>query len=351
MPADRLPGVVLRTHSDALSIRVRPRSALVGVGLLALAATFGVLGMTSGDMAVPFGDVVASLFGAGDAGTDFIVYELRLPRVLVGLLVGAALGVSGAILQTLTRNPLGSPDFIGLTVGSSTGALIVILAVGGSATLIAGGALLGCLVTSAAVYVLAFRGGTHGVRLVLVGVGVSALLESVNAFLITRARLEEAATAQVWMIGSLNGRGWHHVVPLAIAVAVLLPLAFAWARRLGMLTMGDEVASSAGIPVERSRVVLLAAAILLAAAATAAAGPVAFIALAAPQLAVRLTRSPEVSLVASAAMGAFLMTGSDLAAQRILADTPLPVGVLTAGVGGAYLCWLLVHEWRRGRAG
>jgi iron complex transport system permease protein len=228
---------------------------------------------------------------------------------------------------------------------------MVILWVGGSATLIAGGALLGCLVTSAAVYALAFRGGTHGVRLVLVGVGVSALLESVNAFLITRARLEEAATAQVWMIGSLNGRGWHHVVPLAIAAAVLLPLAFAWARRLGMLTMGDEMASSAGIPVERSRVVLLAAAILLAAAATAAAGPVAFIALAAPQLAVRLTRSPEVSLVASAAMGALLMTGSDLAAQRILADTPLPVGVLTAGVGGAYLCWLLVHEWRRGRAG
>jgi iron complex transport system permease protein len=116
VPVDRLPWVVLRTRSDALSIRVRPRSALVGVGLLALAATFGVLGMTSGDMAVPFGDVVASLFGAGDAGTDFIVYELRLPRVLVALLVGAALGVSGAILQTLTRNPLGSPDFIGLTV-------------------------------------------------------------------------------------------------------------------------------------------------------------------------------------------------------------------------------------------
>ena len=328
---------------------MRPRSVLVSALLLLLTVGIGALSMTSGDFDVPLGDVVRSLVGHGDAGTDFILLDLRLPRVLTAVLSGAALGVSGAIFQSLTHNPLGSPDFIGLTVGSSTGALVVILVVGGSATTTAFGALIGCLVTSAAVYLLAFKGGTHGIRLVLVGVGVSAMLNAVNSYLITRARLEDAATAQVWMIGSLNGRGWQHVVPLGVTIAVLLPAALALGRRLSMLAVGDEMASSQGVPVERTRAALLVVAILLVAMATAATGPVAFIALAAPQLAARLTRSPDVGLVAAAAMGAFLLTGSDWAAQRVLAPTVLPVGMLTAAIGGMYLTWLLAHEWRRGR--
>jgi iron complex transport system permease protein len=343
------PGRVVRNGSGTVSLRVRPRVVLVSALLLALAVGIGALSLTSGDFDIALGDVVASLVGRADAGTDFIVLELRLPRVLGAFLVGAALGVSGAIFQSLTHNPLGSPDFIGLTVGSSTGALVMILVVGGSAGMVALGGLAGCLITSLAVYLLAFRGGTHGLRLVLVGVGVSAMLGAANSYLLVRGRLQDAATAQVWMIGSLNGRGWQHVAPLALAMAVLLPLTLAFGRRLSALTMGDAMASSLGVPVERSRAVLLVAAILLVAAATAASGPVAFVALAAPQLALRLTRSPDVGLVAPAAMGAVLMTGSDWAAQRMLAPTVLPVGVLTAAIGGVYLTWLLAHEWRRGR--
>jgi iron complex transport system permease protein len=345
-----VPGRVVRNGSGSLSLRVHPRAVLVGLVLLLSALAIGALSMSSGDVPVPLHDVLASLAGRGDAGSDFIVLELRLPRVLTALLVGAALGIGGAIFQSLTRNPLGSPDFIGLTVGSSTGALVVILLIGGSAASISLGALAGCLVTSLAVYLLAFRGGTRGIRLVLVGVGVSAMLNAVNSFLITRARLEDAASAQVWLIGSLNGRGWQHVVPLAVTVAALMPVALAFGRRLTMLGMGDEVASSHGVPVERTRTILLLVAILLVAMATASTGPVAFIALAAPQLALRLTGSPDTGLMAAAAMGALLMTASDWAAQRVLAPTSLPVGVLTAAIGGVYLTWLLAHEWRRGRA-
>jgi len=188
----------------------------------------------------------------------------------------------------------------------------------------------------------------HGVRLVLVGVGVAAMLDAFNVFLITRARLEDAIAAQVWLIGSLNGADWQDAGPLLIAVGVLLPITVVFGRRLNMLGMGDEVAGSLGVPVERTRTVLLGIGVLFVALATAAAGPIAFVALAAPQVAMRLTRSTDLGLVAPAAMGALIVMSSDWIAQRIRTDTPLPVGILTAAVGGIYLVWLLAHEWRRG---
>jgi iron complex transport system permease protein len=341
---------VLRTRTGRVSLRLDVRAIVVGLLLAAATAALGTVALTTGDFPLPARDVLASLVGQADPGTDFVVRTLRLPRLLTGILVGAALGVSGAIFQTVTRNPLGSPDFIGLTVGASTGALVAILLVGGGALQVAAGALLGCLVTSVTVYALAFRPpGVQLVRLVLMGIGIAAMLEAFNSFLIIRARLEEAHAAQLWLVGSLGGRGWEHVWPVAAALAVLLPLAVQHGRRLGMLTLGDETAALHGVPVERTRLVLLGVAVALAAVATAAAGPVAFIALAAPQLAVRLTRSSGPGLLPAAAMGAFLLTASDWVAQRALASTPLPVGVATGAVGGCYLIWLLATEWRRVR--
>lgn len=198
------------------------------------------------------------------------------------------------------------------------------------------------------VYALAFRrGGVPMAKLVLTGVGVAAMLEAFNSFLIIRARLEEAAAAQLWLVGSLNGRGWEHVGPVLVATAALVPAALLLGRRLSMLTLGDDVAALSGVRVERSRVLLLVIAVALVAVATAACGPVAFVALAAPQLAARLTRSSGPGLVPAAAMGAFLLIASDWVAQRALPGTPLPVGVVTGALGGAYLVWLLAREWRR----
>jgi len=331
-----------------IAVRFRVRALVVGAVLVAVALGIALVNLASGDFAVPLADVVRSLAGQGDAGTHFIVHTLRLPRVLVTLLVGAALGISGAVFQSLTRNPLGSPDFVGLTVGASTGALIVILLLGGSGVPVMIGAVVGCLATSAAVYALAFRRGTQAFRLVLMGIGVSALLEAVNSYLIVKARLAEALAAQVWLIGSVGGRSWTDVAVVGVTLAVVLPVVLALGSHLSMLTLGDETATVHGVRVERSRALLALSAVVLAAAATAAAGPVAFVALAAPHLAARLTRSPGPGILPAAAMGAALMAGSDWVAQRLLPDRDLPVGVVTAAVGGAYLTWLLARSWRRG---
>ncbi|MDX3100598.1 FecCD family ABC transporter permease [Nonomuraea angiospora] len=322
------------------SVRLAPRALLVGALLVVVACAVTVAAISTGEFTVPVPDIVSALFGQGTPVAELIVNKLRAPRVVTGLLVGAAFGVSGAIFQSLTRNPLGSPDFIGFTAGASTGGIVAVVA-GGSAITIAGGALAGCVVTAALVYALAFRGGVQGYRLVLVGIGANALLLAVNSYLLTKANINDAATAGAWLTGSLSGRGWDHAIPVAVALAVLLPVCAFVARPMRMIEMGDDAAKAMGIRVEVVRAVAIIAGVLLSGVATAAAGPVVFVALAAPQLARRLTRSAGVTMGASALMGAVLLTVADLAAQRVLAPTQLPVGVLTAAIGGTYLALLL----------
>lgn len=330
--------------------RIRSRSVTVTFALALLLAAVVVVALGVGDYPLAPGDVIATLLGGGPAGAEFIVMELRLPRVLLGCAVGAAFAMGGAVFQSLTRNPLGSPDIIGFTVGSASGGIVVIMLFGGGAAQIATGAIGGGLLTGLVMYLLAYRGGVHGIRLVLVGIGISAMLEALNAFLLSRAEVNKAQSASAWLVGSLNARGWEHLRPLTLALIVLIPCAVLLARNLRMLELGDTTATALGIPVERSRLALMTVGVGLTAVATATAGPVAFIALAAPQLAKRLTRAPGPNLPAAALMGAVLLSLSDVAAQRLLAPTQLPVGVMTGVVGGIYLGWLMLTEWRAGRA-
>ncbi|MGW5465723.1 FecCD family ABC transporter permease [Streptomyces sp. NPDC003996] len=332
-----------------LSLRLDLRALLVVVLLLAAACAAGVALIGTGDAKIPAADVLRALAGHGNAYQDFIVNELRLPRVLVGLLVGAALGLGGALFQSVSRNPLGSPDVLGLSQGSTAGALVVIVLLSGSTTQVTVGALMGGLVTGLAIYLLAWKQGVHGYRLVLVGIGVSAIATAVNGYLLTKADLVDAARAVVWMTGSLGGRDWDQVWPLLALCAVLVPLVLVNARGLRMLEMGDDVANALGVRVQRVRLVLMVCAVLLTAAATAAAGPVSFVALTAPQLARRLTRSPGPNLVPSLCMGAALLVAADWASQRAFGADQLPVGVVTGVLGGGYLLWLLVTERRAGR--
>ncbi|MEU8970135.1 iron chelate uptake ABC transporter family permease subunit [Streptomyces monashensis] len=338
----------LRTPGG-LSLRLDPRAVLVVVLLLVAAAAAGVLLIGTGDAKIPAAGVVRTLAGNGTAYQDFIVNELRLPRVLVGLLVGASLGLGGALFQSVSRNPLGSPDVLGLSQGSTAGALIVIVLMSGTATQVTLGALIGGLVTGCAIYLLAWKQGVHGYRLVLVGIGISAIATAVNGYLLTKADIVDAARAVVWMTGSLNGRDWDQVWPLLALCAVLVPVVLAHARGLRMMEMGDDVANALGVRVQRVRLVLMVSSVLLTAAATAAAGPVAFVALTAPQLARRLTRSPGPNLVPSLCMGAALLVAADWASQRAFGADQLPVGVVTGVLGGGYLLWLLVTERRAGR--
>jgi iron complex transport system permease protein len=332
-----------------LSFRLDVRTCAVVGLLLAAALLASVVLIGTGDFPISAADVLRTLVGQGNQGQEFIVRELRLPRVLVGLLVGACLGLGGALFQSISRNPLGSPDVLGLSQGATAGALAVIVLFSGSATAVTLGALTGGLGTGLAIHLLAWKQGVHGYRLVLVGIGVNAVATAVNGYLITKADFVDASRAVVWMTGSLNGRDWTQVRPLLALCAVLVPLVLAGARGLRMLEMGDDISYALGVRVERVRLLLMSSAVLLVAAATAAAGPVSFVALTAPQLARRLTRSPGPNLVPSLCMGAALLVTADWASQRAFGADQLPVGVVTGVLGGVYLLWLLVTERRAGR--
>lgn len=342
------PTRVIRTPGG-LSVRIDGRSGLVLLVLTVAALAVGIVLIGSGDFAMSPGDVVATLFGKGTVAQEFIVRDLRLPRVLVGLLVGGALGIGGAVFQSVSRNPLGSPDVIGFGQGATVGALGVIVLFHGDAAAVSAGALAGGLLTGAGIYLLAWKRGVHGYRLVLVGVGVAAMLTAVNYYLITKADLTDATRAVLWMTGTLDGRDWTQVWPLLVLCAVLAPPVVGYARPLRVMEMGDDAAYALGIPVERVRVLLMGAAALLVAAATAAAGPIAFVSLSAPQLARRLTRAPGPNIAASALMGAVLLLAADWVASNAFGDRELPVGVVTGVLGGCYLLWLLVTERKAGR--
>ncbi|MGW0520681.1 FecCD family ABC transporter permease [Crossiella sp. NPDC003009] len=339
------PRRVLRSRGGSVSLRLHARSTAATIGLVLAILVIGVLTLTIGEYELTVSQVLSALAGEGGRAAQYVITEFRLPRWLTGLLVGAALAVSGAIMQNLARNPLGSPDFIGFTTGAATGGILMVLAGAGAAQL-AFGAIAGGVLTALAMYLLAFTKGVHGSRLVLVGVGVNAILIAVNSYLISRASLRDATAAQAWLTGSLNSRGWEHVLPVTVALALLLPIAFAYGRRLSLLEMGDEAASSLGVPVQRSRAILMITSVALAGVAVASAGPIGFVALMAPQLTRRLTKAASAVLLPTALMGAFVVSLSDFAAQRFFSPVAVPVGVMTAAVGGVYLAWLLATEWR-----
>jgi iron complex transport system permease protein len=336
-------------------VRLGPASAIVRRRqlLVPLVATVALLLVSAvslgrGDYPIPLADVLAILAGVGDPAQAFVVLELRAPRIVVGLLVGLALGLAGALFQTFARNPLASPDILGITQGASAGAVAAIVLSTGPAGLLTvpAAALAGALVTGALLFLLTWRAGIDGYRLVLVGIALWAAASATVDWLLTRAQIQDAASAYVWITGSLNGRGWEHAVPLAVSLAVLVPLALATGRALGALSFGEDIARGLGVrvPAAQGAVVLLAVGCV--ATAVAAAGPITFVALVVPQIAVRLTGGSRPPLLASALLGALLVVAADLATRTVLPQA-LPVGILTAAIGAPYLLWLLVRGRRR----
>ncbi|MFJ9376536.1 FecCD family ABC transporter permease [Streptomyces sp. NPDC101455] len=343
-----LKGQVLRLYDGRVSLRWQPRTLTVCLLLAAACLAVGALSLTTGTFQVPLSVVVDCLLGRGTGADSFIVMSLRLPRLVCAVLAGAALGMSGAVFQSMSRNPLGSPDIVGFTSGAASGAVVQIVLFDGGATATALASIAGGLLTALAVALISVRHGrTSGYRIVLVGIGIGAMLTSLTAYLLTRASLYQAQDAQIWLIGSLNSASWAVVTPLAITLAVLVPVVLPAARALSWLELGEDTARGLGVSLGRSRIVLAVAATALAATTTAAIGPVTFVALAAPQLCRRLVRSPGPPVVPAAFMGALLLTASDFAAQRVLPQTELPVGAMTGVLGGLYLCQLLVARGRK----
>lgn len=341
--------VTLRSERVGLSARLDLRAVIVTALLGAVTLVVFAWSISVGDFSVPLADVVATLLGDDIGGSAFIVRELRLPRALLAVTVGAAFGVSGALFQRVADNPLASPDVIGITSGAAASAVVVIVWFSGTASQVTTAALIGAVGTAAVIYVLSYRSGISGYRLVLIGIGIGAMLRAVTNYLLTKAEISDAVRASVWLVGSLNGRGWSDLWPVLIATLVLVPLALTIARQLRMLELGQDTAIGLGVPVGRIQAVMLLIGVALAALSTAAAGPIVFVALVAPQIAKRLTGVRTVGLLPAAVVGALLLLASDLIARRIVAPTELPVGVVTGVLGAPFLLYLLARGNRIGR--
>ncbi|MEU2157330.1 iron chelate uptake ABC transporter family permease subunit [Streptomyces sp. NPDC019396] len=348
----RAPGrFAYRLPVPPVSGVLRPRLLVVCAVLGAATAALFWVGLTIGDIPLPLADVLRAVVGSGDPGTELIVHELRLPRMLAGVLVGIAFGVSGALLQTLTLNPLASPDLMGVTQGAGT-AVVAGIVLGwdlGPGTQILG--LLGALTAALLVYLLAWKRGTTGYRIVLVGVGVAWICTSATDYLLARGRQFEAQAALGWLVGNLNGRTWQQIGPLALTLAVLLPAAVLLGRLMDTLQLGDDMARGLGTRVQSVRVAALLCSVGLVAFGTATAGPVAFVALAAPQIAQRLAGTAHPTPLASGLTGAFVVLLSDLAARKAIPGTELPVGIVTGVLGAPVLLWLLIRANRAGSGG
>ncbi len=325
------------------TVLLHRRAVAVGAGLAVLLAAACLAYLCVGESFVAPGEVLKVLTGRPSAD-ELVVGTLRAPRLVVGLLVGAAFGVAGGLIQTVARNPLASPDIIGISQGAS--ALTVGAMTFGvtSYTVLPYLSVVGGLLAAALVYVFAWRGGLHATRFVLIGIGFAIALRSVTTLFMTKGDYLVAQQAQIWMTGSLNGRGWAEAAPLGWTLLVLVP-AVAWAARAQRAVgLDDDTATALGVRLNRVRLGLVVLGVVLASVATGAAGPVDFVALLAPQIARRMTRTAQIPLVCSALLGAVIVVLADLLGRRLFSPTEVPVGVFTAAVGAPYLIWLIVRS-------
>ncbi|MEV8628271.1 iron chelate uptake ABC transporter family permease subunit [Streptomyces sp. NBC_01268] len=325
------------------SFLVHRRSARVAAGLVVLLAAVCVAYLCVGERFVAPTEVLKILAGQRSPSA-FVVEDLRLPRLATGLMVGAAFGIAGALIQTVARNPLASPDIIGISQGA--GAVTVAAMTFGLAsyTVLPYLSIAGGVLAAALVYVFAWRGGLHATRFVLIGIGFAIALRSLTTLFMTKGDYLVAQQAQIWMTGSLNGRGWDESLPLRVTLLVMLPAVLWAARAQRTVALDDDTATALGVRLGRVRLGLVAVGVILASVATGVAGPVDFVALLAPQIARRTTRTAQIPLLGSALMGALVVVAADLLGRRLFSPVELPVGVLTAAVGAPYLIWLIMRS-------
>ncbi|AUY38298.1 MULTISPECIES: iron-enterobactin ABC transporter permease [Leclercia] len=315
--------------------------------LMLVSLAVAVFSLRSGAVTLDFTQVFNALTGSAPRNITMVVTEWRLPRVIMALLVGAALGISGAIFQSLMRNPLGSPDVMGFNTGAWSGVLVAMVLFGQHLTAITLAAMAGGILTSLIVWALAWRDGIETFRLIIIGIGMRAMLMAFNTWLLLQASLETSLSAGLWFAGSLNGLTWAKTLPAAPLILLMFVCALLLVKRMRLLEMGDDSACALGVSVERSRLMLMLVAVVLTAAATAIAGPISFIALVAPHIARRLSGTARWGLTQSALCGSLLLLAADLCAQQLFMPYQLPVGVVTVSLGGIYLIVLLVQESRK----
>ena len=317
------------------SVLITPRHVIVGFILLALSLAVAVVSLRLGKFPVTAQEVIDALQGQGRKIVQVVVVKWKLPRIVLGLVAGLALGVAGALFQTITRNPLGSPDLIGFSTGAQTGILISILLLPGSMLSASLASFIGGAVVGTVTYLVSLRGGFTGLRFILVGIAISSMLVSVNRWLLVRVDDDEGLGALKAITGTLGAARWPVVAPTCLAIGVTVTLILLTSRHLQVLALGEQVATILGSPTRRASAVLILLGTVLVAVVTMAAGPIGFVALVAPHLARLLTGSPQSPLLVSGLTGSLLLVGADLLSQLVLES--MPVSVVTNAVGGLYL--------------
>ncbi|GAA4729344.1 iron chelate uptake ABC transporter family permease subunit [Isoptericola chiayiensis] len=344
------PGTASAAPVTALRRHRRRRLLLVLAVLAGLIVALATLALTLGAASLPPGRALLALFGVGDDGDLFIVQRLRLPRLLAALLAGAAFGLAGALFQSTLRNPLASPDILGIATGASVGAVTVMLGLGLTGLAVSAGAFAGASVIALLIWFFAWRQGLHSIRFVLVGVGFAYLASSILAWLLASADQREAASALVWTVGSVADVRGTELAVLGLGLAVLALVVASIARWQAPLGLGDDHARGLGVSTDAARVGSLLAAVALVALATSVVGPLAFVALVAPAIARRLVDDGGAALTVSVATGAALVLAADVVAENGLLGVTAPTGIVTGLVGAPYLLWLLATHEKRARA-
>ena len=348
-PADSIDAVAVRVAGTRA--RRRRRAAMVAVVASFLALAAAVASLLLGAAGLGVGDVLAALAGEGSAKAEFVIVRLRLPRVLAAIIAGTALGLGGALFQTTLRNPLASPDILGVTGGASLAAVGSMLVLGLEGPAVSVAAFAGALVVAALMWGLAWRDGLTGIRFVLVGIGLASIVAGLLGWLITRAAVREASEALVWMVGGIGSTGWPELATAGVALAVLLGLTAVFSPRMPLIALSDDSARSLGLDATRARAVAIVLGVALVAVATSLAGPIAFVALVAAPIARALVGHGQAALAASAIVGAAIVLVADLVAQHAFAGIAVPVGIVTGLIGAPYLLWLIARGNRKGSDG
>ncbi|MDA0563629.1 iron chelate uptake ABC transporter family permease subunit [Streptomonospora sp. S1-112] len=326
--------------------RALRRRAVIGV-LAALIVVAFAVSLMVGQTFYPPGDVLGVLLGQNVPGASFTVGRLRLPRAVLALVAGLCFGLAGVTFQTLLRNPLASPDIIGINwaAGAAATFAIIVLSLDGIGVSVF--AITAGLLVAGAVYLLSFKNGVSGTRLILIGIGISAMLESATSYILDQAASWDLQEAMRWLTGSLNGTTWAETLPVVVALLVIGPLLLAQSTRLSIIQLGDETAAALGVRVELVRLVAVIGSVGLIAFATAAAGPIAFVAFLSGPIAARVVGRDGSLLLPAALVGALLVLVADFCGQFAF-GTRYPVGVITGALGAPFLVYLIVRTNRAG---
>ncbi|PRS41890.1 iron ABC transporter permease [Bacillus sp. NMCC4] len=329
-------------------MREKQRALVVTVVLLCLTAAVVLYSLNTGTLKLSPLVVVKTLFGFGDFQSETVLFDYRLPRIVVTMLAGIGLGIAGSILQSLSRNPLADPGIIGLNAGAAFGLIVFVTyfhALEGNPSLLIplftfGGGLL----AAAVIVLLAYdrQEGLVPIRLILVGIAVAAGFSALTLYLSLKLDEDTYTFASRWLVGNVWGRDWIHVLALLPWIVCLVPLTLMQSNTLNALTLGDAVASSVGVRVQRQRLLLLTLAVGLASASVSMTGGIGFIGLVAPHLARRLVGSlHQYFLPVSALLGLLILVSADTIGRSIFAPNAIPAGVVVAFIGAPYFLYLL----------